>query len=267
MGRPDLLALESVGTGGSVLLLHGLVSSSRYFDRVTALLRHDHRVLRADLLGFGRSPRPEIEYSADEQVDALVRTLDEAGVDHPIVVAGHSAGSIVGLRFAQRAPERVSALLLFGAPLYPDPDAARTHLAAMGPMARLFALPGPLAGRVCEWVCNHRELAARLAVLGHPSFPAAVAADSVAHTWRSYSLTLENVVLRAPAAAWLSSLEPPVELIVGDRDPVIDLSYTRQLAVRQGSPELHVWEGDHHLPIRRPADVAERIRITVRQMS
>lgn len=255
-GAPETLCARSAGDGPPVLLLHGLVGSSRYWNSSYDDLARRHRLIIPDLLGFGRSPKPASDYSPDRHVEAVIALLDELGVDAPAVVGAHSAGSILALRLAWRHPDRVAAVVAFGPPLYPDERAAREHLAHMGPMARLFALPGPLAARACGWVCAHRELAARLAVRTHPHLPPAVAADSVQHTWASYTGTVTEVVLAAEAGSWLGNIDAPVTLVAGDRDRVVDAAYLRLLA---GSPTVRfeMWAGDHHLPLRRSARCVE----------
>jgi len=244
------LYARTLGQGPPVVLLHGLVGSSRYWDATYDDLARDHQLVVPDLLGFGQSPKPPAGYTPDDHVDALVAVLDELGATGPAAVAAHSAGSIVALRLALRHPERVRAIVAFGPPLYPDAPAARAHLAAMGPMARLFALPGPIAAAVCGWVCAHRPLAARLAVLTHPHLPAAVAADSVAHTWASYTGTLTNVVLAGEASSWLPDIAAPVTFVAGDRDRVVDRRHLAVLASNTQVRSVNV-AGDHHLPLRQ----------------
>lgn len=233
-----------------MVLLHGLVGSSRYWDTAYDALARGHQLVVPDLLGFGRSPKPASGYTPDDHVDALVALLDEVGAVGPATVGAHSAGSIVALRLAVRHPERVRRVVAFGPPLYADAASARAHLAAMGPMAKVFALPGPIAAAACGWVCAHRPLAARLAVMTHPHLPAAVSADSVAHTWASYTGTLTDVVLAAEAPSWLPDVVAPVTLVAGDRDKVVDRRYLTWLGT--SSPVRYLtWEGDHHLPLRQ----------------
>lgn len=250
------LHARTLGAGPPLLLLHGLVGSSRYWGVTYDQLAQGHELIVPDLLGFGRSPKPPTGYTPDDHVERLVAVLDELGVTGPALIGTHSAGSIIALRLALRYPGRVSAVVAFGPPLYRDGTSARAHLAAMGPMARLFALPGPLAAAACGWVCAHRTLAARLAVATHPRLPAEVAADSVAHTWASYAGTLTDVVLAGEASNWLAGVEAPVTLVAGDRDPVVDHGHLRGLASTDGVRYLGV-PGDHHLPLRRPQQCVE----------
>ena len=232
------------------MLLHGLIGSSRYWDDTYDQLSDGHQLVVPDLLGFGRSPKPPSGYTPDDHVDALVALLDELGATEPAIIGAHSAGSVIALRLAVRHPERVRSVIAFGPPLYADVAAAREHLAAMGPMAKLFALPGPIAAATCGWVCAHRPMAARLAVLTHPNLPAAVAADSVAHTWASYTGTLTDVVLAAEASSWLPDITAPMTFVAGDRDRVVDHDHLVFLAANRRAPLIKM-AGDHHLPLRQ----------------
>jgi pimeloyl-ACP methyl ester carboxylesterase len=253
-GGPLFARVE--GEGPPILLLHGLVGSSGYWGPAYGELARNHRLVVPDLLGFGRSPKPDTGYGPDGHVAALVALLDELEITGPAVVGAHSAGSVIALRLAQLHPHRVAAVVAFGPPIYRDPDSARAHLSAMGPMARLFALPGPVAAHACAWVCAHRDFAARVAVLTHPRLPAAVAADSVQHTWASYTGTVTDVVLAADAADWLAHIWAPVTFVAGDRDRVVDRDYLRLLGQAPGRRYLG-WLGDHHLPLRRPRDCVD----------
>lgn len=243
------LYARTFGSGPPVVLLHGLVGSSRYWDTTYDCLANAHQLVIPDLLGFGRSPKPPSGYTADDHVDALVAVLDELAVVGPAVVGAHSAGSVIALRLALRYPERVRSVVAFGPPLYPDATSARAHLAAMGPMARLFALPSPIAAAACGWVCAHRPLAARLAVVTHPHLPARVAADSVAHTWASYTGTITDVVLAAATTSWLPGIAAPLTFVFGTRDRVVDRHHLAFLAA-SGHARTVEMAGDHHLPLR-----------------
>lgn len=91
------------------------------------------------------------------------------GIDVPVAIGAHSLGCLVALRVASVNPAGVTAIIGFGPPLYQDRAAATARIASSGTMARLFALPGPVAELVCGWICDHRRIAARLAVLPTPA--------------------------------------------------------------------------------------------------
>ena len=98
--------------GPPVVLLHGLLLSSRTMERLAAGLP-DHRVYLLDLHGHGRSTRPRDvdRYSIDELTDDVVALLDHLGIERA-VVGGMSLGANVTLQLALRHPERVRAMIL-----------------------------------------------------------------------------------------------------------------------------------------------------------
>lgn len=253
------LSVRVLGDAGPpILLLHGLIGSGRYWGGAYDHLTRTHRLIVPDLLGFGRSPHPATGYGPDDHVAAVIGCLDALGVDEPVVIGAHSLGSIVALRLAATFPDRVSAVVGFGPPMYPDLATAQRLVARTGAMARLL-VGSPFAHTACRWVCDHRALAARVAVWSHPHLPAPLAADGVLHTWASYSETLKHVILAADADSWLDDIDLPVRLIAGRADPVVDLAFLTTLATRHRHVDVDVWPGGHDLPLSHPERCAVRI--------
>lgn len=103
---------EQAGRGEhTLLLIHGNVASSRWWDRVWEALAGRYAVVRMDLRGCGRSDRPGGGYNVpqySEDVRALVREL---GLGRVIVV-GHSMGGAIAMDMAVAEPERVQGMVL-----------------------------------------------------------------------------------------------------------------------------------------------------------
>ncbi|MGI8777358.1 MAG: alpha/beta fold hydrolase [Acidimicrobiales bacterium] len=248
-GHAGALAVRTLGdTGSPVLLLHGLVASGIFWGGAYDRLVERHRLVVPDLLGFGGSDRPDGRYGPDDHVQAVVECLDVLGVHEPVTIGAHSLGCVVGLRMAATHPERVAGLVGFGPPIYANRTDARARIGSSGPMARLFALPGPVGELSCKWVCDHRAVAARLAAFSHPRLPGPIAAAAVEHDWASYSRTLTRVILDAEAADWLPMIEAPVQLVAGNRDPVVDREFLSDLGSTPGIA-LQIWSGRHDLPL------------------
>lgn len=95
-----------------LLLVHGTASSARSWDLLVPLLTGAYRVIRVDLLGHGRSAKPE---DADYEVPAHARrvgeVLDRLGLAEAVVV-GHSTGGMVATSLAEQRPGLVTALAL-----------------------------------------------------------------------------------------------------------------------------------------------------------
>jgi len=253
------LAVRTLGdTGSPVLLLHGLMASGIFWGAAYDGLAERHRLVVPDLLGFGGSDRPDHGYGPDDHVEGLIGCLDALGIDEPVTIGAHSLGCVLALRMAFSHPRRVAGVIGFGPPLYASRTDASARIGGSGPMARLLALPGPVARTACGWLCDHHEIAVRLAVVTHPRLPAPVAGDAVEHNWTSYSQSLTKVILEARGADWLTAIDVPVQLVVGDRDRVVDRRFLLHLRDEHGVT-VQVWPGRHDLPLAEPERCATSI--------
>jgi pimeloyl-ACP methyl ester carboxylesterase len=106
---------DSHGSGErTIVLIHGLLMNRRMYDRLApALAERGNRVICVDLLGHGRSDRPEDLrlYSMPLFARQVVALLDHLELD-AAVVGGTSLGANVGLELAAHAPERAQGLFL-----------------------------------------------------------------------------------------------------------------------------------------------------------
>jgi len=104
-----------------ILLLHGLSSNSRYWDRV-ALRLSDRRVVALDQRGHGftgRAPHaPTVPkgFAMGELVEDVAFMVAELGLDAPVVV-GHSWGATVALEVVATQPGLASGLVFIDGPV------------------------------------------------------------------------------------------------------------------------------------------------------
>jgi 3-oxoadipate enol-lactonase len=119
------LAVEEVGEGIPVVLLHGLTATRRYVVMGSRTLeRGGHRVVSYDARSHGQSsaaPSPDA-YGYDELALDLGAVMDACGVERA-VLTGASMGAHTLLRFALAAPERVAGVVVV-TPAF-DPAAPR----------------------------------------------------------------------------------------------------------------------------------------------
>lgn len=95
----------------TLLLVHGLGSSSLCWLHDLPTLARDFRVIAVDLPGFGESDKPRYAYSLAFWRGRLSRLLDHLGVASATVL-GHSMGAQLAIGLALEAPTRVDALVL-----------------------------------------------------------------------------------------------------------------------------------------------------------
>ncbi len=126
MKHTPILYSEVHGNGPLVVLLHGFLSSSRYWRKVRELVDQNYRVIAMDLLGFGNSPKPHRgTYDYEEHIAAINSTLRHHNVSAKFTIVGHSMGSLIALRYANLYPHRVRKLVLVNVPAMLDVEELR----------------------------------------------------------------------------------------------------------------------------------------------
>lgn len=147
MSNPrHLLHLTRQGSGSVLVLVHGVAGSGRIWDPVIAKLAKHFEVVRVDLLGYGSSPKPRIDYTPEVHVSALHATLRHHGITTPFAMAGLSMGTLLVLEYARRWPGDVARVLCIGFPYYRDEAEAKRSLRGSA-WARL-AMENPALGYV-----------------------------------------------------------------------------------------------------------------------
>lgn len=106
-------------TRATVLLIHGLGGTGASWSEVVEKLPDDVRVVTIDLLGCGESPSPEwAVYNAKTQARSVLATIIKLRITSPVIIVGHSLGSLVAIEIARRYSMLVSSLVLVSPPLY-----------------------------------------------------------------------------------------------------------------------------------------------------
>ncbi len=95
----------------SLLLVHGFGASTDHWRKNITGLCADFEVFAIDLLGFGRSAKPKLQYSGDLWRDQLNDFISEV-IGQKTVLAGNSLGGYAALCVAAQHPENVAGLVL-----------------------------------------------------------------------------------------------------------------------------------------------------------
>jgi len=213
---------DEYGTGDRVVILaHGLLLNRHMYDRLGPVLaEHGQRAICVDLLGHGRSDRPEDLrlYSMPlfaRQVEGLI---DHLGLD-VAVVGGASLGANVALELATRRPERVAGLVIE----MPVLDHALAAVAALfAPVMLGLRLGRPLLERVSQVT----------SLLPRTHFAADLLLDLVRQRPGPSSAVLEGLLLgeTAPHREERLRIKKPTLIVGHPRDPLHPFSDSGMLA-------------------------------------
>jgi 2-hydroxymuconate-semialdehyde hydrolase/2-hydroxy-6-oxo-octa-2,4-dienoate hydrolase len=107
------------GAGDPVVMLHGSgpgVSAMANWQHNIGALSQRFRVLAPDIVGFGATQRrDDVVYSLRTWTDHIWAFLDAHGIEKTAIV-GNSLGGRIALQMATDRPDRVTKMVLMGAP-------------------------------------------------------------------------------------------------------------------------------------------------------
>jgi len=253
------------GAGPTVMLIHGLLGSSRSWTPLIEHLSPAHRVLAPDLFGHGASAKPMGDYSLGAHAATLRDMLDQLGIDR-LTLVGHSLGGGIAMQFCYLFPHRVERLALIS-----SGGLGRS----ISPLLRGATIPG--AGWVLPliastWVRDRAATLERtLSRIGwHPGSEMAEAWDgftslSDADSRRAFLATIRSVV--DPGGQTVNAHDQlpttthvPTLIIWGTRDRIIPAAHaTTALKAINGS-RLELFEGAGHFPhLAEPERFAETL--------
>ncbi|MCB0086121.1 MAG: alpha/beta hydrolase [Caldilineaceae bacterium] len=214
-----------------IVLLHGLLMSSRYLLPTAALLSEHHVVYLPDLPGFGESDNPPHIYSLREQADLLVAWLDALAIEQAIFL-GNSLGSQILVDLAVRYPDRVNALILTAPTVDP-------YYHGLIPQFLRLVSDAPLE--------DPRML--RPLVLG-------IFNGGMLRALRTFADALSD-----PVQQKLPQVTAPTLVVRGDRDPVVSQRWVEEAVDLLPNAQLQVLaDAPHGVTYSTPAQVASVVR-------
>lgn len=216
-----------------MVFVHGWPDSWFSFSRVLADLPTGYRALACDQRGFGNSERPKDGYSVDHLAEDLVAFLDAVRLSR-VSLVGHSAGSFVARRVAERHPERVERLVLIGSALTAVNQVTRQLQAA------LTDLPDPIP------VAFVRELQQTHVPLPRP-FMDEIVAESCKLPARLWP-TVVDAILEFEDVADLQLIGAPTLILWGEQDPLFPHEQQQRLLAAIPDARLLTYVETGHCP-------------------
>ncbi len=230
-----------MGDGPVVLLLHGFLCEASYWSRVTQHLQGHYRCICLDLLGFGDSSRPEIDYTVESQVVFVQQFLHTLAVDCCYLM-GHSLGGWVAASYALQTNSLLGLILV--APAGMAEDLLRFQV--LRPLSwqtpvidSLLAVLSPFA-----FLCQQSDFMKMLNF-----YRQQLRFEPVMQAWcrRIFKLETSTELLSQD----IERLRWPTLIIAGEADQIIPLWHCQAYARKIPGAQLEVIDGaDHFLPRR-----------------
>lgn len=232
-----------------VLMSNSLGSDLTMWDPQAAALARDHRVVRYDMRGHGRSPAPPGPYSLQDLAADALALLDRLDVARAHLV-GLSLGGMVSMQIAATAPDRVDRVVLCCTSAHLPPAANWHDRAATVRAEGMGAVSHAVVGR---WLTPGYATAAPDLVRSLVAMVEATPAEGYAGCCEA----IRDMDLRP----LLGEIAAPVLLIAGTEDPATPVDHARTIATAvPGARVVSVGPAAHMANIEQPAAVAEHIR-------
>ena len=210
----------------TVVLIHGIANSSAMWgDIVTHLLTQSNlRVITIDLLGFGASPKPSWQtYSAAVHAQSLRITLLRRRVHTPVIIVGHSLGTLIAVQYAVKYPRYVQGLLLCSPPFYKPAKLGQGAL--IGTLKQVDDAYHMLYRNSRKRSQTTRRLALLLKQAKLLSKHFTVNDDTMPAIVSSLEMSIENQTSLSDAI----KLQVPITVIYGKFDPLVLKSHIKEL--------------------------------------
>jgi pimeloyl-ACP methyl ester carboxylesterase len=249
--------------GAPVVLLHGLASTTNVWQPlITELTKPETdiidgeprpavRLMAFDLLGHGKSPKPQwLDYVVDDHAQAVIAALRRSRLRQPAILVGHSMGCLVAVRVARLRPDLVRHLILYEMPLYaglPEKRSYRLRLAIYFKLYNrviayepIFTGPGKgKAQRIAEerFGLNFTNL-----------------------TWKPFINSLKHTIMEQTTAQDIKRLVQPMDVIYGTRDRLVIRGKTTVIFGSDArNITAHTVKASHNVNHRAAVFLAQRI--------
>jgi len=229
--------LESGNSDNTLVLIHGLGASANRWEYVIPHFKKNYRVIVPDLIGFGYSDKPLVDYTADFFSKFLKKFLEKLDIKNPVLIGSSLGGQII-VEYTLNNNNAVKKLVLISpsgvmkhstpaldayvmAALYPNQEAAKNAFEMMSGSSK------NIDPKIVEdFVKRMRLPNAKMAFM-------------------STLLGLKNSQILTEK---LSSITVPTMVVWGELDPVIPVKYADSIVSVIKDCRFYRMDGCGHTP-------------------
>ena len=229
--------LESGNSKNILVLVHGLGASAERWNNVIPTFAKHYHVIVPDLIGFGYSDKPIVDYTPDFFSVFLGKFFDALDIKRPNVIGSSLGGQIVA-EYASTNPHDIEKLILVSpagamkqstpaldayimAALYPNPQSAKNA----------FELMESSGNQVDDVIVQ--------------GFIERMQLPNAKLAFMSTVLGLKNSEIITPK---LHMITCPTLLIWGSKDPVIPIQHAEYFTSYIVDCRFHIMDGCGHTP-------------------
>ena len=214
------------GEGDPILFLHGNPTSSYLWRNVMPYLKPQGRVIALDLIGMGRSDKPDIDYTYDDHIRYVEGFIDALNLKD-ITLVIHDWGSALGFDYASRHENNVAGIAFMEAIVPPfAPIPSYDAMGRLGPAFQAWRTPG--TGE--QLILQQNQFVEQV-------LPGAVARGLTEEEMAYYRAPYPDAASRKPTLVW--PREVPIE-----GEPARNVQLVQRYSAWMTStemPMIHLW--------------------------
>ncbi len=236
--------LESGNSDNTLVLIHGLGASAERWEYVIPHFKEHYRVIVPDLIGFGYSDKPLVDYTTEFFSEFLKKFLNKLEISNPVIV-GSSLGGQITAEYTINNNNDVQKLILVSpsgvmkhstpaldayvmAALYPNMEAAKSAFEMMSGTSK------DIDQKIVESFVERMQL------------------PNAKMAFMSTLLGLKNSQVLTEK---LSSITVPTMVVWGGKDPVIPVKYADSIVSTIKDCRFYRMDGCGHTPyVEAPDD-------------
>ena len=241
--------LESGNSKNILVLLHGLGASAERWLNVIPLFSKEYTVIVPDLIGFGSSDKPPVDYTPEYFVDFLEQFFAQTGITRPNLV-GSSLGGQIAANYTSSHADEIENLILVspaGSMTQSTPALDAYIMAALYPNEQT-------AKNAFELMEGSGEPVPQEIVTG---FIERMQLPNAKLAFMSTILGLKN---SKPVTTKLGSITTPTLIIWGSADPVIPIIHSDSFISSIQDCHFFKMDGCGHTPyVQDPHTFASKV--------
>jgi len=228
--------LESGNSDNTLVLIHGLGGSANRWEPVIPHFKEHFRVIVPDLIGFGYSDKPLVDYTTVFFSEFLKKFLEKLEIKNPVLIGSSLGGQIIA-EYALNNNNAVQKLILISpsgvmkhstpaldayvmAALYPNQEAAKNAFEMMSGSSKIDP-------KIVEDFVKRMQL------------------PNAKMAFMSTLLGLKNSQILTEK---LSSITVPTMVVWGELDPVIPVKYADSIVSTIKDCRFYRMDGCGHTP-------------------
>lgn len=233
------IAYDDVGSGPSVVLLHGYPFNRSMWRDQLVELQQDHRVIIPDLRGHGESAVAQSPATMERMAGDVASLLEILNVSRA-TIAGLSMGGYVALAFYRLFPLRVRSLVLADTRPQEDTEEGKQNREKQAEKALKEGMEG-IADALLP------KLLAAETVATRPEVVKRVRKMIVETTPEGAAAALRGMAQRQDHTSFLSRIIAPTLIIVGSEDTLTPVDDAEMMHREIGGSRMEVIKGAGHV--------------------